>query len=63
MNHKVAFRIGSKSINLTRLTNEERYKLRHGIALPIKVRKTIRNQFVFCLFKEWNNDKRFYKEA
>lgn len=60
---KVIFRMSRRSINLSQLTNQERYDLRHGLGLLIRIGKKNESKFRFHIFKDWSNEKRFYKEA
>jgi len=60
---KVIFRMSRRSINLSQLTNQERYDLRHGLGLLIKIKRKNESKFRFQIFKDWSNEKRFHKEA
>ena len=60
---KRRFRGSKRAINLSLLTNQERYDLRHGIPIPIKTEKRKEHEYKFHVFKEWNNETNFYKGA
>ena len=63
MKVKLTFRIGRNSINLSELSNEDRFKLRHGIPIQIKKKKRKAPKYIYRIFKEWNEKEDSVKEA